>query len=89
MGADLHFEQNVFWRLLGPDDTQSDRSQKFFGQTDKHDVLNQWPLSNIHILIEFVFQKLQKIVRKMPKFKNGTALSWVFPDSALKSAIWN
>ena len=28
--ADPRFEQNVFWRLLGPDDTQSDQSQKFF-----------------------------------------------------------
>ena len=30
VGADLCFEQNVFWRLLGPDDTQSDERQKFF-----------------------------------------------------------
>ena len=28
--------------------------------------------------------QLQKKVWKMPNFENGTALSWVSPDSALK-----
>ena len=30
LGTDLHFDQNVFWRLLGPDATQSDRGQNIF-----------------------------------------------------------
>ena len=32
-------------------------------------------------------EQLQKKVPKMPKFENGTALSSVFPDSALKKPL--
>ena len=50
LGADLYFDQNVFWRLLGPDDTESDRSQKnFFAKQ-----ISMMFLSNDHFPI-FVF----------------------------------
>ena len=52
--TDLHFDQDIFWRLLGPDNTQIDWSRKFF---PKQKV---WPLSNIHILMKSVLHSNYK-----------------------------
>ena len=84
--ADTRFEPKVFWHLLGPEDTQSDRSWNFF---TKQTIWSSEPITTFQYLYFDKIclpEQLQKKVPKMPKFKNGTALSPVFPDSALKSS---
>ena len=86
-GADLRFDQNVFWRLLGPDDIQCDQSQKnFFTKRTSMKLF-----TNDHIPI-FIFwlnlssTTITKKVRKMPNFENCTALLCFSGVSALNQS---
>ena len=72
--------KTFFWRLLGPDDTQSDQSQKniFTKQTSMKFLTNEhFPI----FLFSIILSPREK-VRKMPKFENVTTLSWLTRDNS-------